>query len=381
MSRRNSEEGSITAKVAPLLDADIERMEEMIALNTIALTRLTYAAAPAFVKRGTGTIINIGSAAGISVEALNGVYGASKAYVLAFSLSLQHELTSKGIRGRFLQKALHHQHARVYNFDRTTEYEVFESPCQDMTMKFLDLVHYDQGGRIFTYVLTLDSLFCFTETGKEFGIDLLSKHTMHSDVSIYIAFSGEFFIRRLEHPHRAPPEGGKNASYRPDGISGGPPEDDTPKDPAYYELVIDNDSGTYRPNASLLPQLKSFFESNFPGLHIKTLDCQGDAELMNQMKQEQRDKKGDHIIYTQLLRKSSSLGSSDEEALDELEAEGEPRDSRLVPNLKREAAAKQKAKKTHLKEYKPGNNRDAWKEKAGEGAGDGARDAPQVEQQ
>ena len=53
------------ASVAPLLDADIERMEEMIALNTIALTRLTYAAAPAFVKRGTGTIINIGSAAGI----------------------------------------------------------------------------------------------------------------------------------------------------------------------------------------------------------------------------------------------------------------------------------------------------------------------------
>jgi short-subunit dehydrogenase len=86
------------ASVAPLLDADIEKMEEMIALNIIGLTRLTYAAAPAFVKRGTGTIINIGSAAGISVEAMNGVYGASKAYVLAFSLSLQHELTSKGIR-------------------------------------------------------------------------------------------------------------------------------------------------------------------------------------------------------------------------------------------------------------------------------------------
>ncbi len=70
----------------------------MIGLNITALTRLTYAAAPAFVKRGTGTIINIGSAAGISVEAMNGVYGASKAYVLAFSLSLRHELTSKGIR-------------------------------------------------------------------------------------------------------------------------------------------------------------------------------------------------------------------------------------------------------------------------------------------
>jgi len=87
-----------TASVAPLLDADIEQMEEIIALNNIALTRLTYAAAPAFVKRGAGTIINIASIVSISPETLNGVYGATKAYVLAFSHSLQHELADKGIR-------------------------------------------------------------------------------------------------------------------------------------------------------------------------------------------------------------------------------------------------------------------------------------------
>ena len=87
-----------TASVAPLLNADVEKMEEIIALNSIALTRLTYAAAPAFVKRGTGTIINIASVVGISPETLNGVYGATKAYVLAFSHSLQHELADKGIR-------------------------------------------------------------------------------------------------------------------------------------------------------------------------------------------------------------------------------------------------------------------------------------------
>jgi short-subunit dehydrogenase len=86
------------ASLAPLLNADIGKMEKMISLNTIALTRLTYAAAPAFVKRGTGTVINIGSTVGISPETLNGVYGATKAYVLAFSHSLQHELADKGIR-------------------------------------------------------------------------------------------------------------------------------------------------------------------------------------------------------------------------------------------------------------------------------------------
>jgi uncharacterized protein len=73
-------------------------MEEMITLNITALTRLTYAAAPAFVARGAGTIINIASIVGISPETLNGVYGATKAFVIALSHSLQHELADKGIR-------------------------------------------------------------------------------------------------------------------------------------------------------------------------------------------------------------------------------------------------------------------------------------------
>jgi uncharacterized protein len=84
--------------VAPLLDATTEKMEDIIALNITALTRLTYAAAPGFVARGTGTIINIASIVGIAPEILNGVYGASKAYVLALSHSLQHELADKGVR-------------------------------------------------------------------------------------------------------------------------------------------------------------------------------------------------------------------------------------------------------------------------------------------
>jgi short-subunit dehydrogenase len=86
------------ASVAPLLNADIDKMDDIIALNITALTRLTYAAAPAFVARGKGTIINIASIVGISPETLNGVYGASKAYVIALSHSLQHELADKGIR-------------------------------------------------------------------------------------------------------------------------------------------------------------------------------------------------------------------------------------------------------------------------------------------
>jgi short-subunit dehydrogenase len=83
---------------APLLNSDVEKMDEMIRLNVGALTRLTYAAVPGLVARGSGTIINIASTVAISPETLNGVYGGSKAFVLALSQSLHHELAGKGLR-------------------------------------------------------------------------------------------------------------------------------------------------------------------------------------------------------------------------------------------------------------------------------------------
>ncbi|WP_447742075.1 SDR family NAD(P)-dependent oxidoreductase [Variovorax boronicumulans] len=82
----------------PLLGSDIDKMEEMIELNVSALTRLTYAAVPGFVERGAGTLVNIASIVAISPETLNGVYGGTKAFVLALSQSLQHELKDKGVR-------------------------------------------------------------------------------------------------------------------------------------------------------------------------------------------------------------------------------------------------------------------------------------------
>lgn len=84
--------------VTPLLDTDVERMALMVDLNVTALMRLSYAVAPAFVARGTGTIINISSIVAIGPEILNGVYGGTKAFVLAFTQSLQHELGDKGVR-------------------------------------------------------------------------------------------------------------------------------------------------------------------------------------------------------------------------------------------------------------------------------------------
>lgn len=82
----------------PLLESDVTAMDRMLMLNVNVLMRLAYAAAPAFVARGTGTIINIASIVALAPELLNGVYSGSKAFVLAFSQSLQHELKDKGVR-------------------------------------------------------------------------------------------------------------------------------------------------------------------------------------------------------------------------------------------------------------------------------------------
>jgi short-subunit dehydrogenase len=59
---------------------------------------LIYAAVPAFVTRGRGTIVNIASIVGVAPELLHGVYGATKAFVLALSRSLRHELADTGVR-------------------------------------------------------------------------------------------------------------------------------------------------------------------------------------------------------------------------------------------------------------------------------------------
>lgn len=83
---------------APLPQSDADNVEKMIKLNVGVLVRLTYAAARGFVAHGKGTIINISSSVAIGPETLNGVYGGTKAFVLAFSQSLRHELEGEGVR-------------------------------------------------------------------------------------------------------------------------------------------------------------------------------------------------------------------------------------------------------------------------------------------
>ncbi|KAJ6445043.1 C2 domain-containing protein [Purpureocillium lavendulum] len=220
---------------------------------------------------------------------------------------------STGLRGKILNTALHKQHNRVYNFDRSTEYGTFHPCTEEASLQFLRMAHFDEGGRIFTYVLTLDGLLRFTETGKEFGIDMLSKHTMHSNVETYIACSGEFFIRRLQHAHTTDNPEPKEKTHPDQEISGGPPKHDPPPNPSYYQLVIDNDSGTYRPDKSILPELKAFLHRNFPGLGVVAMHWE--EEKLQKLKEAQRSvkKKEGRMINVVMNRSMSSISSAESE--------------------------------------------------------------------
>ena len=81
-----------------LVDSDVERLDEMIRVNVLALTRLTHAVAPGMVRRGGGAIINIASVVALAPDLLNGTYGGTKAFVLALTQSLHTELSPLGIQ-------------------------------------------------------------------------------------------------------------------------------------------------------------------------------------------------------------------------------------------------------------------------------------------
>jgi hypothetical protein len=262
--------------------------------------------------------------------------------------------------------------------------------------QFLKMVHYDEapgpdvpGGRLYTYIITLQGEWRFTETGPEFAIQFLSKHSMHSDVAPEVAISGEFFVRRRRgkggmplsngvdngekkegdkkeedendgakkekegddkgeetdvdpdtdrkwNPSNASTEAAELTEKKPDeespdskdqneqheeGTSNSKdlnekhdeasdskekPEKQSDKDiihvsnkpshqvghshnPANFVLIIDNDSGTYRPAKSELPSFKKYLERNLPGLKIKVMAC--DDPKLKKMKEEQKPKK------------------------------------------------------------------------------------------
>lgn len=264
---------------------------------------------------------------------------------VGFSPFIKAMFKKQGIQGYLLHRALHRQHCLIYHWDKYTLYGVVgrDQPVQEsngdasgsqdrkgaasesdaFAQQLLRMTSHGTHGRIFTYVIMLDGEWRFTvglhrvpcvppplkldstqETGEEFTIQFLSKHTMHTDVSIEIAFSGEFFIRKLsEHERHA--------------------DDQRDNDPSHYELVIDNDSGTYRPRKELLPTLQEFLASprNLASFgRITAMD--GFDEELNKWKKERAQVKAQarkgkavqngngKVVQASVSRSSSSVSAS-----------------------------------------------------------------------
>jgi serine 3-dehydrogenase/3-hydroxy acid dehydrogenase/malonic semialdehyde reductase len=92
--------------VTPAHTSSLEDWDTMIATNVSGLVAMTRAILPDMVKRGSGTVINLGSVAGATPYPGGNVYGATKAFVEQFTLNLRADLVGTGVRATNLAPGL-----------------------------------------------------------------------------------------------------------------------------------------------------------------------------------------------------------------------------------------------------------------------------------
>jgi hypothetical protein len=109
---------------------------------------------------------------------------------------------------------------------------------------FLDRLTQKIKPRAYNYIID-DNTWQFSEISHQFFTDYEIKHAHLANSSECLRYAGEFHLR---------PRFGWNRM------------DDQ------WELVLDNASGTYSPNANLLDNLKKLLLFNFPGLNITVYD-------------------------------------------------------------------------------------------------------------
>src|SRR6266566_2581333 len=83
--------------LGPTSKVTADALENLIKINILALTRLTHAVLPGFLRRNSGTIINIASMIALMPTPSGAGYSGTKGYVLNFARSLQMELAKTGV--------------------------------------------------------------------------------------------------------------------------------------------------------------------------------------------------------------------------------------------------------------------------------------------
>jgi uncharacterized protein len=79
------------------IDQPLDRTMEMLKINVIALTEITYTFGQEMARRGAGQILLVSSIGGYQATPTYAAYSASKAYVLLFGEALHEELKPRGV--------------------------------------------------------------------------------------------------------------------------------------------------------------------------------------------------------------------------------------------------------------------------------------------
>lgn len=82
----------------PFTNSEAHLQTEMIRLNCEALMRLSHHYLPKMLERGRGGIVHVASTAAHQAMPFMATYGATKAFVLSFSVALAEEVKGKNVR-------------------------------------------------------------------------------------------------------------------------------------------------------------------------------------------------------------------------------------------------------------------------------------------
>lgn len=80
------------------IELSLERQVQMITLQNATVIELTHRLLPAMIERKQGGVINVSSMAGFQPIPYASVYSATKAFLTTFSLALEAEMSSLGVR-------------------------------------------------------------------------------------------------------------------------------------------------------------------------------------------------------------------------------------------------------------------------------------------
>jgi short-subunit dehydrogenase len=86
----------------PFSSLDAKREDAMVRLNAGAVVTLSRGLLPGMLAAGRGGVINVASTAGLQPVPFMATYGATKAFVVSFTLALAAELKGTGVRAMVL---------------------------------------------------------------------------------------------------------------------------------------------------------------------------------------------------------------------------------------------------------------------------------------